>query len=287
MQDSNSSRTPGPRRNSAGLRRDLELLQVLGSPEAEQQDGLGVVRLAELVGRDKGIVSRSLATLAEAGVVDRDPVTLNYRLGYELYALAARTMESRLARQSRTFLRKVVNATQETTHLCVLRGGSVLTLTSEMSDYAFRGIGWEGVTTAAWQTSSGRTLISGWSERELRDWYEEHGRDKAVTGPAAPVVLGEGPRLTPTPANGKLLVTDFPSLLAEVERIRERGYSTVDEEFETGVVGVSAPVHDFRGQVVAAINVSAPKSRLGSHLDRVGSLVARVAGELSRELGAR
>ncbi|MGG7465466.1 IclR family transcriptional regulator [Plantibacter sp. YIM 135347] len=276
----------GPRRNSAGLRRDLELLQVLGSPEAEQQDGLGVVRVAELVGRDKGIVSRSLATLAEAGLVDRDSVTHNYRLGYQLYALAARTLESRLVRQARSSLRKVVTATHETAHLCVLRGGSVLTLASEMSDYAYRGIGWEGVATAAWQTSSGRALISEWPEDDLREWYATHGHDNPVTGPAAAVVQGEMPSLTPTPARDKLIVTDFASLQAELARIRERGYAMVDEEFELGVVGVSAPIHDFRGRVVGAINVSAPKVRLGGQLNALGSLVARVAGELSQELGA-
>ena len=60
-----------PRRNSAGLRRDLELLEILGSPESESAGGLGVVRVAELAGRDKGAVSRTLATLADSGLVSR------------------------------------------------------------------------------------------------------------------------------------------------------------------------------------------------------------------------
>lgn len=73
---------------------------------------------------------------------------------------------------------------------------------------------------------------------------------------------------------------------AEIRRIRERGYATVDEEFEAGVVGVSAPVYDFRRQIIAAINISAPKARLGDHLDEAGRLAARAATELSVRLGA-
>jgi DNA-binding IclR family transcriptional regulator len=69
-----------------------------------------------------------------------------------------------------------------------------------------------------------------------------------------------------------------------VRRIRERGYATVDEEFEAGVVGVSAPVHSEDGQIIAAINISAPKGRLGGHLDEAGVLTARVARELSLRL---
>ena len=55
--------------NSAGLRRDIELLQVLGRHEVEHRSGLGVIRIAELAGREKTQVSRALATLAEQGLV--------------------------------------------------------------------------------------------------------------------------------------------------------------------------------------------------------------------------
>jgi DNA-binding IclR family transcriptional regulator len=274
-----------PRRNSAGLRRDFELLQVLGSPEADIAGGLGVLRVAQLVGRDKGAVSRTLATLAETGLVSRDPFTQHYRLGYQLYALAARTLESRLVRASAPYLRRVVTAARETTHLCVLRGGNVLTLSSAVSEYAFRGLGWEGVSTAAWRTSSGRVLVSGWPDDDLRRWYAAHGHDDSVTSDVTPILQDEGVASVSLTA-GTPLVTDFESLKREIDRIRLRGYATVDEEFERGVVGVSAPVFDFRGQIIAAINVSAPKPRLGAHLDEVGLLAARVATELSAELGS-
>ena len=274
-----------PRRNSAGLRRDLDLLEVLGSPEGQSAGGLGVVRIAELVGRDKGQVSRTLATLADAGLVARDEHSLGYRLGYQLYALAARTLESQLVREAAPFLRRVVTATHETAHLCVLRGDNVLTLASELSEYAFRGIGWEGVSVAAWRTSSGRVLISDWHKDDLSRWYDLHGHDRAVTGPVSPVVRQAKAFAAAPTVEGTPVITDFASLLHEVERIRSRGFATVDEEFELGVVGASAPVYDFRGNIVAAINLSAPKVRLGSHLDEVGALLARIAGELSIHLG--
>ncbi|MBC7724071.1 MAG: IclR family transcriptional regulator [Burkholderiaceae bacterium] len=276
-----------PRRNSAGLRRDLELLEILGSPEADAGGGLGVLRVAQLAGRDKGLVSRTLATLAEAGLVSRDESTLNYRLGYQLYALAARTLESRLVRVSVPYLRRMVTATHETTHLCVLRGGSVLTLASELSEHAFRGLGWEGVSTAAWRTSSGRVLVSDWADDDLRRWYEAHDHDEPVLSPVSPLLLrDDSTDATSSPSQGISLVTDFDSLKREVAHIRQRGYATVDEEFEKGVVGVSAPVFDFRGNIIAAINVSAPKARLGSHLNEAGVLAARVAADLSVQLGA-
>lgn len=284
MDDEGGARTP--RRNSAGLRRDLELLDVLAEGDALGRGSMGVVRIAEIVGRDKGQVSRTLATLAEAGLVTRDPDTLGYSLGHRLYALAARTAEAHLVREAAPSLRRIVGATHETTHLCVLRGGNVLTLSSELSEYQFRGLGWQGVSTAAWMTSSGRVLISEFSPPELADWYRLHGHDESVLHPGDRRDGWAPPPSTNPPRTQR--VTDLESLIREIGRIRERGYAVVDEEFEAGVVGVSAPVRGATGEIVAAINISAPKGRLGDRLESAGRLTARVAEELSDRLsGAR
>jgi DNA-binding IclR family transcriptional regulator len=80
-------------------------------------------------------------------------------------------------------------------------------------------------------------------------------------------------------------VTDLASLLVELSRIREQGYALSDEELEFGVVAASAPVTDFTGRIVAAINVSAPKARIGHRLEALGVFVARAARELSARLG--
>ena len=280
--------TPAPqvsRRNASGLARDIEVLELLGGSEAAQA-GLGVSRIAQLSGRDKAVISRTLATLADAGVVDRDPVTLNYRLGSRVFALAARTMEATLVSECRTHLRRIAASTRETSHLCVLRGGNVLTVLSELSPHEFRTTGWEGVTTAAWRTPSGRALISDWDRGSLAAWYAEHGHDNLLVGPADPLISSAGFAVLEAPPEDKTVVWDFESLLAELQRIRDRGYATLDEEIERGVVGASAPVRDFTGRIVAAINVSAPKSRIGGQLDKLGAYVAHAAKELSLHLGA-
>lgn len=274
------------RRNSSGLARDIEVLELLGGPEAQAGDGLGVMRIAQLTGRDKGVVSRLLATLADAGLVDRDPDSLNYRIGSRMFALAARTTEASLVARSRSLVRRIAQTTRETSHLCVLRGGNVLTVLSELSPYEFRTTGWEGVTTAAWRTPSGRVLISDWDRESLAAWYDEHGHDRPLVGPLNPTMAAVGFAVLETPPESKAIVTDFDSLIAEVQRIRDRGYATLDEELELNVVGASAPVRDFTGRVIAAINVSAPKSRIGGRLDRLGAYVARAARELSSQLGS-
>lgn len=275
----------GARRNSSGLARDFEILELLGSEDALRAGGLGVSQVAQLTGRDKAVASRTLATLAETGLVERDEETLRYLLGSRLYALAARTASTTLTHASRGILRRLVQATRETSHLCVLSGGNVLTLLSEMSPHDIRTTGWAGTTTAAWRTPSGRALLSDWDEKSLEQWYADHGQDQPLVGQFDQTDTSVFPVLD-SPPSGNAPVSDFPSLLVELARIRDHGYALSDEELEFGVVAASAPVTDFTGRVVAAVNVSAPKARIGHRLDALGALVARAARELSTRLGA-
>ncbi len=110
----------------------------------------------------------------------------------------------------------------------------------------------------------------------LARWYEDHGQDRPLVGrfdqsdPSVFPVLD-----APPPGNAP--VTDLASLLTELDRIREQGYALSDEELEFGVVAASAPITDFTGRIVAAVNVSAPKARIGQRLDALGVFVSRAA----------
>lgn len=272
------------RRNSSGLVRDVEILDLLAGPEAQRDDGLRVLQIAELLGRDKATVSRALATLADAGLLRRDPERMTYGLGPKLFALAARTQEAMLVHRARPLLRQMATSTRETTHLCVLRGGNVLTLVSELSSQVVGTTSWAGTTTAAWRTPSGRVLVSDWDQASVASWYATHGHDAALVHPReAPAPRAFSLLVDPEP--DRLVVHDLETLNAELARIRRRGFATSDAELEDGVVAASAPVRDASGVIVAAVNISAPKSRLGGRLDELGRYVARCAKVLSADLG--
>lgn len=283
MSRASASNVPG-RRNSSGLARDVELLELLAGPDAQREGGLRVLQIAQLLSRDKATVSRALATLADAGLLRRDPERLTYDLGPKLFALAAQTQEAALVRRARPILRQMATSTRETTHLCVLRGGNVLTLLSELSSQVVGTTSWAGTTTAAWRTPSGRVLVSDWDQASVASWYTTHGHDAALVNPLQSPAPGAFSLLT-DPEPSRLVVSDLETLHAELTRIRQRGYATSDAELEDGVVAASAPVRDASGVIVAALNISAPRSRLGDRMDELGRYVAHCARALSAELG--
>jgi IclR family transcriptional regulator, KDG regulon repressor len=244
-------------------KKELAILVTLGGEKAVEDGGLGVVRIAELIGREKSQVSRALKTLAESGFVDRDPSTLHYRLGWRFFALAARAGEQRLLAITPPLLEWLVKDLGETAHLSVLQGTEVLTVLSRSPSHAVTAVGWSGRTVPVYCTSSGRALLF------------DHDRD-ALSEFLSGVEFRElGPNT----------VRDVGELYESVEAARARGYALVDEEFEFGLVGAAAPVRDFRGRIVAALNVSAPKFRLGERLEAAGEEVKSVADELSVLLG--
>src|SRR5690348_16775961 len=142
----------------SNLARGVELLATLETDEAQRRGGLGVLDVARIVGREKSQVSRGLRTLAHLGLVDRDPETLDYRLGWRLFALAARAGDAQLLGLAPPVVGALVARLGETVHLSVLQGTDVMTVLSEPSPRAIRATGWIGRRVPAHCTSSGRAL---------------------------------------------------------------------------------------------------------------------------------
>ncbi len=210
--------------------------------------GLGVVRLAELRGDDKSQLSRTLTTLAEHGYVERDPESLAYRLGWRVFALAARAGDARLLAVAAPVLRTLVRELEESVHLSVRQGAHVLTLLAEAPARTIHAPGRVGGLTPVATTSAGRVLVSELESKEL----------------------------------ASLGLASLERVLAEV---RHCGYAIVRNEFEPGLVAAAAPVRGPSGTIVAAVNVSGPEFRLDERLEEAALRLVVAAGELSVAIG--
>lgn len=249
---------------TSSLRRALDLLDALASDDAVSQGGWGVTRLAASRGRDKSQVSRTLRVLADAGYVERDGSSQAYRLGWHVFALAARAGDQRLLAAGGPILQRLVEKDLgERIHLSVLQGNQVLTILTQTPPHAVQTVAWAGRLVPAYNTSSGRALLIDHELPELQRLFA--GVAFSDGGPNAP--------------------RDVDALYERIVAARPRGYTTVDEEFEPGLVAAAAPVRDFRGEVVAALNVSAPKFRMGNRLQTAGEQIKAAADEMSAQLG--
>jgi IclR family pca regulon transcriptional regulator len=57
-------------------------------------------------------------------------------------------------------------------------------------------------------------------------------------------------------------VTDRVAFRKVLEDVREKGWSLVDQELETGLMSIAVPLRNSAGQLVGAINVGVPTVRM-------------------------
>lgn len=81
-------------------------------------------------------------------------------------------------------------------------------------------------------------------------------------------------------------ITTVSELREEVERVREQGWSLLDQELEQGVRSIAVPVRDGSGRVVASINTSGHAARVSidSLKEDLLPLLQECAAQIERDL---
>src|SRR5579864_2544752 len=241
------------------LDRALEILKLLGNePEMRITD------LARRLEVHKSTVFRLLATLEEHGLVEQNPSTERYRLGYGLVRLAGAVVaELDLARASRPVLEELAVRTGETVNLAILQGDQVINIEQIASPNLVVNVNWVGKQTPLHATSNGKVLLAHLPEADRLRLF----------GPALP-------RLTPR------TITDVRVLEKQLHRVLDDGYAFTLEELEQGLNAVAAPVFAADGRVVAAFSVAGPAYRVTPHrLTELGEMTKDAGEAISRRLG--
>src|SRR5437763_1982681 len=184
------------------LDRALEILKLLGSePEMRVTD------LARRLEVHKSTVFRLLSTLQEHGLVEQNPSTEKYRLGYGLVRLAGSVVsELDLARVARPVLEELALRSGETVNLAILQGSQVVNIDQIAAPNLVVNVNWVGKQTPLHATSNGKVLLA---------YLPEAERQRLLAGTL--------PRLTPR------TITDPRTLEKQVGRRFEKGDFFVPE----------------------------------------------------------
>lgn len=243
--------------------RGFEVISSVAALTAVSPGGVTVGDVARRLGRERSQVSRTLSTLAEQGLVVRDPAR-RYRLGWAWYASAQDLTDRRLRTAGLSKLDTLSSAVGEACFLSVLEGDSTVTVV-ESIPRSSRMIGsWISRAYPAFCSDAGQAVLWDADDDEVRDVLA--GTEFIAAGPNAP-----------------RSVEDF---LARLSAARDRGFAIVDEEAEPGLYSVSAPVWDFRGEVIAALQVVGMREALHPRTAELALACEQAARELSTMLGA-
>ena len=227
---------------------------------AEADSELGTNEIARRTGINASSVSRLLATLVDAGVVEHIRDSGRYRLGMRLLQLGNVVLARLDLRQvAQPHLQALVEATGETATLSAPGERDAVTVDFVQSPSSVQGVARLGRPSIAHATATGKVLLA--------------------FGPRS---LPPGPLKTYT----RNTITQRAALAAELDSVRERGYAYNFGEREDDLHAIAAPVSGSRGELAAIIGVQGPASRFAEDAmeSAIGPLLDHTAA-LSAELG--
>jgi DNA-binding IclR family transcriptional regulator len=219
---------------------------------------LGVSDLARRIGIAKSTAHRTCAVLVQRGLLDRTPDGA-YRLGLRLIEYGGLATERTAVRdQGLPLLVELRNTLGETVQIGVAAGADVV--------YVERV---EGRSALHYSTNARRSPIHRSSAGKVLAAFD-------------PVLAEARLRAGLPPSTGYTIVVP-DVFVAELARVRERGYARSVDETEIGLSSLAVPVrvpHDRR--VVAAISMVGPTARVvGEHEAHHASVLQAGARKLS------
>jgi DNA-binding IclR family transcriptional regulator len=218
------------------LDRAFAILDLLGDSSSPM--GLGDV--AEGLGLHKSTAHRFLMVLEQHRMVDRT-LSGKFRLGLRLFDYRNRAIEQYDLREcAQRHLKKLVQAVEETAHLCVLENMHMVYIDKLEPARSVRLISRVGASSPIHCTAVGKAILAQMSVEASTDIIKR-------------LRLGRFTRKT---------LTTRDALMQEITRTRRRGYAVDDEEREEGVRCAAVAIKDASGNPLAAVSISGPAFRV-------------------------
>lgn len=227
-----------------------------------ERGDVGVSEVSRHLDVTVGTGHRILVTLVEMGFAEQNPDTRRYRPSAKVLTLAQQ-MRGRVNVRDRVHLHLVelVQVVRESAHLAVLDEGLVLYIDKVASDQPF-GIEFRvGSRLPAHSTALGKALVAFDDDIDL---------DMIVKSGAAADQVGRP--------------IDRSRLEKSLRSVRSDGVAEDRGELMSDVRCVAAPIRGRHGHVVAAIDISAPRSRFDSARKQLRAEVQQSAERITEEL---
>jgi IclR family pca regulon transcriptional regulator len=254
--------------NAAGFSQSIERGLAILSAFTPDRPALGISELARKLGLTRSTTHRYVATLATLGYLYQDDATRKYRLGPRVLDLGFSVLGSMELREiAAPHLRRLTDTTGHTSNLAI-RDDTDVILIDRVRGRPGRYHHLEfslhtGSRLPSYCSATGKALLAFLPRPDLDRLLDRID------------LVQRGPRT----------LTDKGALLAELERVRRTGVSVNDEELESGLRSIAAPVRTRSGEVVAAVNVSVPWSPVS--VNELATQLGPALQATARQIAAR
>jgi DNA-binding IclR family transcriptional regulator len=237
--------------------RVLELLAANGEMSAAQvAAGMETSRAAS---------HRFLTTLRDLDYVEKTEEG-RFRLSFKVLELGMQKLEGFEIRHiAHPQMQKLAFAFGETVNLGHWDGSAIVHLDKANSAEILRLDVGMGAVAPAYCTGLGKAILAHLPEEEFEAYLQS---------------------IELRPLSAKTITTP-ERLRADIEKIRQRGYSIDNEELSLGLRCVGAPVFDYQGRPTYALSVSGPAQRMTEKkIKAIQAELLPLCHRISRQIGA-
>ena len=252
--------TTPPKRNA--IEKALEILLKFNGPKPSW----GIRELSGELGFSPATVQRILQTLRSYDFIRQDPKTRQYFIGNVFYRfLENLTNTNNITGIGRAFMENVATETQETVHLNIIDGDLRICIDVIESPKVLKAGMPIGNHSPLYAGASAKCLLAFCSDRFQEDYF----RNTQIR-----------------PLTGNTIV-NREDLLKELKNIRKQGYAVSLGERTPGLGSLSAPVYDYKGEILASLSLAIPEIRItqDEYLSACIRILTREADAFSKALG--
>jgi IclR family KDG regulon transcriptional repressor len=223
----------------------------------------GVTELSEEMGLYKSVVHRMLTTLGRRGYVIQNPQTKRYALGiklFELGMLVGRQMN--LISIARPVMKKLGERTNETVLLSIVDSLSGVCIEKIESTQSIKSTSQLGKRVPLYAGAPTKLLLAYLSS-------------EAIESVIASSLV----------AYTEQTIVDPERLKNELDEIRRQGYCVTYGELDLGSAGVSFPIRNYEGKIIASLSVVGPEFRMKDDMRTYWEHCREAAHVISRQTG--
>jgi IclR family transcriptional regulator, acetate operon repressor len=242
------------------LERALTLLKVISS-----HDGMSLTELSDATGLAPSTAHRLLGSLSGHELVSWEETSQKWSIGLEALRIGmAFQRRNKILLAGRPEMTKLMEATGETVNMAMLDRFEVVFVSQVECEATIRAYFRIGERRAAHASGIGKALLAHMTEARI----EQYLRDTPLT------------RFTTA------TLTEPEAMRAELASIRLHGWSLDNEEANSGMRCIAAPIFNEFGEARAGISLSGPTTRLTlERLPELGAMVGATAARISSLIG--
>jgi DNA-binding IclR family transcriptional regulator len=223
---------------------------------------MSLTEVSKALELDKATTLRLLSTLVSGDLLKQDAQTRSYYIGPGILRLS-RFWRHDLRSICRPHLESLLDQVDETICLIEPRGLDRICIDVLEPKKELRVVAELGRVQPIYSGASGRVLLAALPEQEML------------------AILDQVDLLQLTPQS----VTDRTQYLNEIGLARKQGYAYAIDQVIVGSAGVSAPIVDANGAIVAAVVVRGPAARITKDISKeIGAAVCQVAKDIEGHL---